>query len=100
MLGCSTPVSEPEPEPASFDHPEHKYVPYHHPHKNQRNLPRNQYSWKNGNYAFRTLQKRHERQNHGPMSPTRIDCGWIDEWSWNNLNRCLRTSYRCVSLTV
>jgi hypothetical protein len=32
--------------------------------------------------------------------PNRIDCGWIDEWSWNNMNRCLRTSYRCVSLIV
>jgi hypothetical protein len=38
MLGCSTPIREPELEPTSFDHPTQKYVPYHHPHhKNRRN---------------------------------------------------------------
>jgi hypothetical protein len=53
-MSCSTPVSEPNPEPTSSDQPTQKIVPYHHPHyKNQRN----------GNHAFRSLQKRRERHN-------------------------------------
>jgi hypothetical protein len=36
MSSCSTPVSEPDPDPTSSDQPTQKYVPYHHPHhKNQ-----------------------------------------------------------------
>jgi hypothetical protein len=32
MLGCSTFVSEREPDPTSFDKLVQKYMPYHHPH--------------------------------------------------------------------
>jgi hypothetical protein len=73
--GCSTLESTPDPEPISLDQPNITFVPYHHPHHR-----------KNGNHAFRSLQKRRERQNCGPCSTTRIDYGWIDEWSWAHLN--------------
>jgi hypothetical protein len=53
MSGFSTPVSEPKPEPTSFDKPTHKCVPYRHPRHTHR---------RNGNHAFKTLQKRRERQ--------------------------------------
>jgi hypothetical protein len=91
MSGCSTHVSELDPEPTSSSSNTKKYVPYHHPHHKNR---------RNGNHAFRYLQKRHENINCGPVSTTRIDCGWIDGWSWNHLTICLRTSYRCVSSVV
>jgi hypothetical protein len=87
MSGCSTFVSEIDYETTSFDNPGQKSIPYHHHHhKNQMNE----------NHAFKYLQKKHERQNCGPVTNNRIDCGWIDGWSWNHLSRCLRTSLHCV----
>jgi hypothetical protein len=89
--GCSTPESTSNPEPISLNHPTQKFVPYHHPfHINLRN----------GNHAFRYLHKRRKRQNHGPVLTTRIDYGWIDEWSWDHLTKCLRNSFHCVSSNV
>ena len=80
VQGCSALVNEPKSKPASPMSPEYKFVPYRHPHqKNWRNFPKNQNSWKDGNYAFITLQKRCEIQNRGPMPTTWIDCGWIDD---------------------
>jgi hypothetical protein len=71
MLGFSTPVSEPKPKPTSSNQIAQKYMPYNiYHHKNRRN----------GNHTFKYLQKRHERQNCGPLLTTRIDCGWIDGW--------------------
>jgi hypothetical protein len=69
MLNRSNPVSEPDQEPTSYDQPTQKSMPYHHPH----------------------------HKNCGLVLTTRIDCGWIDGWSWNNLTKCLRTLYHCVS---
>jgi len=55
MSGCSTPVSELDLEPTSFDYPTQNYIHcHHHHHANQ---------W-NGNYAFISLQNRHEIQNY------------------------------------
>jgi hypothetical protein len=88
---CSTPVSETNPEPTSSNHPTQNLVPCHLPHHKNR---------RNGNRAFRSLQKRRERHNCGPMTTTRIDFGSIDKWSWNHLTRCLRTSYHFVSSVV
>jgi hypothetical protein len=54
MSGCSTLASEPSLEPTFSDQPTQKFMHCHHPHhKNQRN----------GNHAFKYLQKRRERQN-------------------------------------
>ena len=64
IQGCSTPKSTPEPEPISLDHPSQPYVPYRHSHHR-----------KNDDHPFRSLQKRHERQNCGLVLTTKIDCG-------------------------
>lgn len=62
-----------------------------HPHKKK--LPKNQHYWWISSPTFRSLQKRHERMNRGPVSTIKIVCGWINGWSWFHLNQCLKTSY-------
>jgi hypothetical protein len=89
ILGCSTIESTLDPKPISLDQPTQPSVPYHHPHHRI-----------NENHAFIYLPKIRERQNRGPVPTIRINCGWIDEWSWVPMNRCLKSSYHFVSLFV
>jgi hypothetical protein len=69
ILGCYTPESTPNPNPIALDHPTQNLVCYRHPHDRNR---------RNDTHDLKSLQKRRERQNPGPISTTRLYCGWID----------------------
>jgi hypothetical protein len=88
ILVCSPLDITLHPESISLDHPTQTYIPYHHLHHRRHG------------YDFRYLQKRCERQNRRPILTTKIDYGWIDEWSWVHFTIFLMISYPFVSSAI
>ena len=83
-----------------FESTEPKTDPCQNPHKDQRKSPTHQNSLSHSSLVFRSLQRRHERMNYGPIPTISFDCGWINGWSCNNLNNCSHTSYNFVSFIM